>query len=333
MGAAARQDGLFGVEGMDFTIDRALPVPIRRQLKGLIEYGIACGDLALGEALPSVRDLALQLGIAPMTVAQVYAELKSLGLIVTRAGSGTFVADTGSGPGGSRPDLTGLHLRIDALIDEGLSLGLRTSDMASMIHARLAARLRLGSQPHVAMVGIYRNSTARYARLIAQQIGRAATVEPATIDAIQRSQAVRARIASADLVITFVNRQREVASLLPGAQVTSIRFIPSADTQRALAAIAPKARLLLVARDPEFLPIMKAGVARLAVGAGAVSSTAGGADEVAALAADADALVYASGSEDSLTGLPPSLAVIEYSHSPDPADVQRRIAPLLKRRD
>jgi DNA-binding transcriptional regulator YhcF (GntR family) len=313
---------------MDFTIDRALPVPIRRQLKGLIEYGVACGDLAPGEAMPSVRDLALQLGIAPMTVSQVYADLKGLGLIVTRAGSGTFVAETGQRE--PQPDLSSLHGRIDALIDEGVSLGLRTSDMASLIHARLAARMRLGSQPHVAMVGIYQNSTVRYARLIAGQIGRAATVEPATVDGIQRSQAVRARIGSADLVITFVNRQREVASLLPGTRVTSIRFVPSDETRHALAAVAPESRLLLVARDPEFLPIMKAGVARLAIHAGELRSTAGGPADVAALAATTDAVVYASGTEDSLSGLPPSLPTIEYTHVPDPADVQRRIAPLLK---
>ncbi len=315
---------------MDFTIDRALPVPIRRQLKGLIEYGVACGDLAPGEALPSVRDLALQLGIAPMTVSQVYADLKGLGLIVTRAGSGTFVAENGIGQHGSQPDLSSLHGRIDALIDEGVSLGLRTSDIASLIHARLAARMRLGSQPHIAMVGSYQSSAVRYARIIAEQIGRAVTVEPATVDAIQRSQAARARIGSADLVITFAHRQREVASLLPGTRVTSIRFIPSDETRGALAAVAPEARLLLVARDPEFLPIMKAGVARFASRAGGLLSSAGSPADVAALAATVDAVVYASGAEDSVIGLPPSLPVIEYTHVPDPTDVQRRVASLLK---
>ena len=316
---------------MDFTIDRALPVPIRRQLKGLIEYAVACGDLAPGEALPSVRDLALALGVAPMTVSQVYADLKGLGLIETRAGSGTFVAENSADHARSQQDFSALHDRIDALIDEGLSLGLRTSDLASLIHARLASRARHGRRKSVAIVGLFQRTTARYARLIAEQIGRGATVEPATIDAIQRDAAVRARIASADLVVTFVNRQREVASLLPGARVTSIRFVPAEETRHALGAVEPGARLLLVARVPEFLPIMKAGVARFAAHAGPLRSTAGNPREIADLAAESDAVVYASGTEDSLIDIPPTLPIIEYTHIPDPADIQRRIAPLLKK--
>ena len=41
---------------MEFSVDRDLPVPLGAQLRGLIEYGIACGELVPGEPLPSVRD-------------------------------------------------------------------------------------------------------------------------------------------------------------------------------------------------------------------------------------------------------------------------------------
>jgi DNA-binding transcriptional regulator YhcF (GntR family) len=34
----------------------------------------ACGELAAGERLPSVRDLAEAVGVAPMTVSQVYRD-------------------------------------------------------------------------------------------------------------------------------------------------------------------------------------------------------------------------------------------------------------------
>src|SRR5262245_55122963 len=43
---------------MRLTVDRDLPVPLGVQLRGLIEYGITCGELAAGERLPSVRELA-----------------------------------------------------------------------------------------------------------------------------------------------------------------------------------------------------------------------------------------------------------------------------------
>lgn len=316
---------------MEFTIDRTLPLPIRLQLKGLIEYGIACGTLSPGEALPSVRELALQLDIAPRTVSQVYADLKSLGLIEASAGSGTFVADNGAGLG-LQSGVADLNERIDGLADQGLSLGLGTADLLALIHARLASRMQAGRRRHVAMVGLFQKPTLRYARLIAGQIGSSAKVGPVTIEAIQRDPALQAKIAASDLVITFANHKRNVANLLPGAQVISIRFIPAEATQHALAALAPDAKILLVARVPEFLPIMKAGIARFVAHPGDIRSTPGDPEAVAALAATADVLVYASGSEDSLASVPGSLPTIEYAHIPDPEDVQRRIIPLLRLR-
>ena len=107
---------------MDFRIDRELPVPLRLQLKGMIEYGIACGELRSGEPLPSVRDLAEEVGVAPMTVSHVYRDLKQDGLIETRPGAGTYVADSfqariAAAAGASMA----LHRQIDELIDDALA--------------------------------------------------------------------------------------------------------------------------------------------------------------------------------------------------------------------
>ncbi|MDR6874897.1 DNA-binding transcriptional regulator YhcF (GntR family) [Bosea sp. BE125] len=315
---------------MEFKIDRDLPISIRQQLKGLIEYGIACGDLAVGEALPSVRDLAARVGVAPMTVSQVYGDLKGLGLIETRAGAGTSVAGSSQAGLVGRPDLMTLHRRIDALIDEGMALGLRASDLASLIHARLASRARLGRSASVVMVGLFAGPTARYAHVIAARLGQGATVEPMTIDAIQRDPAVQARAASADLVVTFVNRHREVASILPGARVVSIRFIPSEETRRALASIDPMARVLLVARFPEFLPIMKAGVLRFAPHVSNLRSAGASSDDALLARDDADVIVFASGTDSVLSGLKASVRAIEYIHIPEPGDIDRLIVPLIQ---
>ena len=52
-----------------------------------------------------MRELADELGIAPMTVSQVYKELKDGGLIETQAGHGTFVSDHGAPAVGLDPRL------------------------------------------------------------------------------------------------------------------------------------------------------------------------------------------------------------------------------------
>lgn len=57
---------------------------------------ITTGALARGERLPSVRQLATDLQVAPGTVAKAYRALESDGLIVSRAGAGTRVSEEAS---------------------------------------------------------------------------------------------------------------------------------------------------------------------------------------------------------------------------------------------
>jgi len=76
--------------------DGSSPVAqIHDQLSGLI----ASGQLAPGEPLPSVRQLAKDLAVAPGTVAKAYRALEQEGLLTTRIGGGTRVSeDAGSTP-------------------------------------------------------------------------------------------------------------------------------------------------------------------------------------------------------------------------------------------
>jgi hypothetical protein len=151
-----------------------------------------------------------------------------------------------------------------------------------------------------------------------------------TIDAIQRGSALRARAASADIVITLVNRRREVESLLPGAKVVTIRFIPSEDTRRALASIASLAKVVLVARFSEFLPIMKVGVRRFAPHVTDVVAIRLDQEDFATILAEADVVVFASGTDMVLADVGPGVPTIEYKHNPDPADIERLIMPTVR---
>jgi GntR family transcriptional regulator len=70
----------------------ALVDQIQDQIRGLITTGI----LATDQRLPSVRQLANDLRVAPGTVAKAYRLLESEGFLVTRIGSGTRVSTTAS---------------------------------------------------------------------------------------------------------------------------------------------------------------------------------------------------------------------------------------------
>jgi GntR family transcriptional regulator len=75
------------------SVDPTLPVPIWSQIEEGVRHLVGTGGLDPGEALPSVRDLARELRINPNTAAKAYRRLVEAGVLVTRRGEGTFVAD------------------------------------------------------------------------------------------------------------------------------------------------------------------------------------------------------------------------------------------------
>jgi GntR family transcriptional regulator len=73
-------------------IDTHSGVPIYRQVIEQIRRQIMTGQLAEGGQLPTVRDLAAQLKVNPMTVSKAYSLLEIEGLVERRRGVGLFVA-------------------------------------------------------------------------------------------------------------------------------------------------------------------------------------------------------------------------------------------------
>jgi GntR family transcriptional regulator len=65
--------------------------PIYRQLRDLVVARILEGELAAGDALPSVRTVAADYRVNPLTVLKAYQELVDAGLVETRRGRGMFV--------------------------------------------------------------------------------------------------------------------------------------------------------------------------------------------------------------------------------------------------
>jgi GntR family transcriptional regulator len=74
-----------------FHINTENPMPIYAQLVRAIRFAIATERIRIGEQLPTVRQLAVDLKINANTVARVYAELERAGVLETRRGIGTFV--------------------------------------------------------------------------------------------------------------------------------------------------------------------------------------------------------------------------------------------------
>lgn len=83
---------------MDFDIAPSAPTPIYRQIVDQLRRMIASGQLASGDPLPSVRAVALQHAINPMTVSKAYSLLEAEGLLVRQRGVGMAVGAVKAAP-------------------------------------------------------------------------------------------------------------------------------------------------------------------------------------------------------------------------------------------
>jgi GntR family transcriptional regulator len=75
-----------------FQLDLHSGMPVYRQIIDQVRGAIAAGQLAQGDQLPTVRQLAVDLAINPNTVVRAYRELELGGLLETHQGTGTFIS-------------------------------------------------------------------------------------------------------------------------------------------------------------------------------------------------------------------------------------------------
>lgn len=80
-----------------FILDPKAGIPFYRQIIDQIKFGIASGKLSVGEQLPTVRSLAVELKVNLNTVAKAYKELEIQNILETYQGTGTFINKSDSG--------------------------------------------------------------------------------------------------------------------------------------------------------------------------------------------------------------------------------------------
>lgn len=108
-------------------IDPSSGIPLFDQLAGSIRASTITGAIALGERLPSARELAQSLDINVHTVLRAYQLLRDEGLIELRPGRGAIV--TGRPSGGYEE----LNTAVDAVIAEARKLDIAPSALTALI--------------------------------------------------------------------------------------------------------------------------------------------------------------------------------------------------------
>ena len=115
--------------------------PIYEQVVYAATKAMVAGRLRPGTPFPSVRTLSRELKINPNTAHKVIAHLLSVGLLETRPGQGTVVANR---PGGTRAEKANLlDAQLEELVVEAKRLGVELEDLQAVIDKhwkRLGAR-------------------------------------------------------------------------------------------------------------------------------------------------------------------------------------------------
>src|SRR6202165_1129120 len=126
------------------TLREGDPAPVYVQIERRIRMGVADGTLQPGDHLPSVRDLARQLGLSPNTVGRAYANLSREGVISARAGGGSEIAarERLNQRALLRTRIEGVRVLARQMAVRALALGLEPDEIADAVRAELATQGR-----------------------------------------------------------------------------------------------------------------------------------------------------------------------------------------------
>ena len=120
---------------IQITIDADSGIPIWLQLRNRLVSLISSGGFAPGDKLPTVRELAVSLGINYNTVSKVYQDIERDGYIASFRGRGTFVSDAYLKNEGSAEN------EADSLIDDFIrqcrELGIPRQEISALVERRL----------------------------------------------------------------------------------------------------------------------------------------------------------------------------------------------------
>ena len=112
-------------------------VPLYEQIVEEIKAKILSGELAAGDALPSIRQLASELLISVITTKRAYQELEAQGFIETRPGKGSFVS-TLSVAAAHHKRLAETEARLRDVVSNALRMGLDGDQLSSLFALVLA---------------------------------------------------------------------------------------------------------------------------------------------------------------------------------------------------
>ena len=243
----------FGLaERHSFDLQRKGGLPIYLQVKRKIETLISSGQWDKGRRLPTERSLSAELGVSRNTVSLAYRQLEAEGLITSRQGRGTFVAEA--------DDILRMENKrerlsrvIDLALEDALSLGVNLEEFLSVAQKRVEERRRMLSEVRIAFIECNREQLDYFSKEL--ELGIGVQVEPVLIDDLHAGdERAKTTVNQSDMVVTTFFHLDEVKALFPrrGEDILGIALDPGIESIVKIARLPRGAKVLLVCISDRF---------------------------------------------------------------------------------
>ena len=126
------RNAVMQITPLQFEVHPSSGVPIYRQIMDQVRALIAGKKLASGDVLPSVRQMAAELGINMMTVSKAYSKLEADGIVTRSRGQG-MVVDEPDFVGSAAERRRELEPFAEQLVVRGIQLSLSDEQMLTVV--------------------------------------------------------------------------------------------------------------------------------------------------------------------------------------------------------
>lgn len=227
-------------------------VPLYIQIKEHIIREIKNKQLKAGQQMPTERDLAQILRTSRNTVSSAYKLLEQEGVLLSRQGRGTFIADENQ-TFQNRQQRNKLLNMIDAALSQGLDAGFSTDEFLEIVRDRVSEKEKSMKTVHAVFV----ECNIEQAKVFAQELSDFThfTVVPLVLtDIHQRSEETEKQLQDAVIVISTFNHINEVRELIGDLQkdVYGVAVKPCLEGLVRIARLPRETKFGLISLSKEF---------------------------------------------------------------------------------
>ncbi len=305
---------------MQIHINKHIDTPIFQQIQSAIEYAVSLGYLKTNDTLPSVRVLAQQLQVAPLTIRKAYSALQNKGLITTIHGKGSIVCEKKSQAVTER--------NIFNTLDTAVVECLLNKVSPAILEARVLKLLNYYEKQDfpalsIAIFGNYKASLALYANSLK---GFFEPIDQFSMVTINEASCLD--LSQYDLVMTAPHYQHGLEKQLQGQPpVFSAPFVPTWQTCNVLKQLPAEQTIYACVPDFSFKTYLETTIRQQAPQVGEIIVVT--AAEIDSIFGVCRHLVLSVGCRDVIPRLPASIHWHYFFYSFDPVVLEYALKPQL----